>query len=256
MTYSPTPGFYGADSFTYDVVDADGLVSNTVGVTINVGAGPPSIVAQAFTGAVGNTTLAVGGSQGGGPEVYQAASSPLLAGDSDPNGGGALTVTPGTVSTARGGSVTVASDGSFAYSPPAGFDGPAADSFSYEVNTTEGTSAPESATISFDPTRVWYVNNAGANGNGTAGSPFNTLGAATAVASSGDDIYLSTGSRNYTGGVVLAPGVSLAGQGSALAVGNETLAAADLRHHQRLGQRHHDPGRLDGVRRERPRHDG
>ena len=64
MTYSPTPGFYGTDSFTYDVVDADGLVSNTVGVTINVGAGPPSVVAQAFTGAVGNTPLQVGGSAG------------------------------------------------------------------------------------------------------------------------------------------------------------------------------------------------
>ena len=226
MTYSPTPGFYGTDSFTYDVVDADGLVSNTVGVTINVGAGPPSVVPQAFTGAVGNTPLAVGGSQGAGPEVYQAASSPLLAGDSDPNGGGALIVTPETVSTAQGGSVTVTSDGSFAYSPPAGFDGPAADSFSYEVNTTEGTSASESATISFAPTRVWYVNNAGANGNGTAGSPFNTLGAASAAASSGDDIYLSTGSGNYTSGVVLAPGVSLVGQGSALSVGNETLTAA------------------------------
>ena len=226
LTYSPTPGYSGADSFSYLVTDADGLVSNTVTVTINVGAGPPNVVPQAFTGAVGNTPLAVGGSQGSGPEVYQAASSPLLVGDSDPNGGGALTITPETASTAQGGSVTVTSDGSFAYSPPAGFDGPTADSFSYEVNTTEGTSASETATISFAATRVWYVDNAGANGNGTAGSPFDSLGAATAVASSGDDIYLYTGSGNYTSGVLLAPGVSLVGQGSALSVGNETLAAA------------------------------
>ena len=210
------------------MTDADGLVSNTVTVTINVGAGPPNVVPQAFTGAVGNTPLAVGGSRGSGPEVYQAASSPLLAGDSDPNGGGALTITPETASTALGGSVTVTSDGSFAYSPPAGFDGPAADSFSYEVNTTEGTSASETATISFAGTRVWYVDNSGANGNGTAGSPFNTLGAATAGASSGDDIYLFTGSGNYTSGVLLAPGVSLVGQGSALSVGSETLTAAGV----------------------------
>ena len=226
MTYSPTPGFSGTDSFTYDVVDADGPGVQHGRRDAQRRRGPAQRRPAGVHRGRGQHAACGRRQPGRRPGGLPGRLEPLLAGDSDPNGGGALTITPETVSTARGGSVTVASDGSFAYTPPAGFDGPAADSFSYQVNTTEGTSASETATISFAATRVWYVNNAGANGNGTAGSPFNTLGAATAVASSGDDIYLSTGSGNYAGGVVLAPGVSLVGQGSALAVGNETLTAA------------------------------
>ncbi len=226
MTYTPSPGFSGSDSFTYAATDADGLTSNTATVTINVGAVPPSAGPQSFSGAVGNTPLRVG-SPGAGLEVYEAASSPLLAGDSDPNGGGALTVTPeSAVPTARGGVVTVEADGSFTYTPPVGFDGPGTDSFTYEVNTTELTSASETATISFTGARVWYVNNATGPGNGSAGSPFNTFGAASAQATAGDDIYLFHGSGDYTGGVVLPSGVALVGQGSALVVGGDTLAAA------------------------------
>ena len=221
-TYIPNSSFSGADAFTYQAVDSSGLRSNTVTVQINVGSAPPSVVPQTFTGAVGNTPLVVGGARGSGAVVYQASGS-LLAGDSDPNGG-ALSVVPGTQSTAHG-SVTIAADGSFVYTPAPGVDS-GSDSFSYQVDTSEGTSATTSATIDFSGARVWYVDDSfSGTSDGSAGAPFTTLAAAHSAASSGDQIFVFTGSSAYNGGIVLPAGVSLAGEGADLTAGGSTLLA-------------------------------
>ena len=113
---------------------------------MHVGALPPTVVAQTYTGAIGNTELQVGGSGGSGAEVYLG-SPGALAGDADPNGG-TISATPGTITTAQGGSVTMGADGSFTYEPPAGFTGPS-DSFNYTVDESEGPSATAAATIDF-----------------------------------------------------------------------------------------------------------
>lgn len=221
-TYNPNGGFSGTDAFTYEAVDASGLHSNTVTVTINVGSGPPIVVPQTFTGAVGNTPLVVGGSRGSGPVVYQPSGN-LLAGDSDPNGG-TLSVVAGTQATTHG-SVTIAADGSFRYTPAVGVDS-GSDSFSYQVDTSEGTSATASATIDFSGARVWYVDNSfSGTSDGSAGAPFTTLGAAVPAASSADQIFVSTGSGAYNGGIVLPAGVSLTGEGADLSAGGTTLLA-------------------------------
>ena len=225
FSYTASPGFSGADSFSFQAVDASDLSSNTVTVTINVGAGPPVVAAQNFYGAIGNTKLQVGGTGGGGPEVHQTGGS-LLAGDSDPNAG-SLSVTAGTITTAHGGSVTLAPDGTFSYQPPTPFTG-FSDSFSYQVDTSEGTSAPASATIHFTGTRVWYVNNAApAGGNGSSAAPFKTLAPVTsggsAGAGSGDVIFLYSGSVPYGGGVQLAANETLTGQPDGLTVDSTTL---------------------------------
>jgi hypothetical protein len=227
MTYTPNGAFAGADSFTYRVLDSSGLASGTATVTIDVNSVAPSVVPQAFSRAVGNTPLQVGGTQNGGLQVYQAASGPLLAGDSDPNGGGALTVTPESVATTLGGSVTVAGDGSFTYTPPAGFDGPGADSFTYQVDTTEQTSATATATIAFTRVHVWYVNSAvTTTGTGTASSPFKTFAEAAAASRVGDDIYLLTGTGDYPGPLNVPSGVAVVGQGSVLTIGSEQVTLA------------------------------
>ena len=219
-TYNPNNGFSGTDAFTYQAVDSSGLHSNTVTVTINVGSGPPSIGPQTYTGAVGNTPLAVGGSRGSGPVVYQPSGS-LLAGDTDPNGG-TLSVVPGTQATAHG-SVTIAADGSFLYTPAVGVDS-GTDTFNYQVNTSEGTSATASATIDFSGARVWYVDNSfSGTSDGSAGAPFKTLGAAASAASSADQIFVFTGSGAYTPGIVLPAGVSLTGEGADLSAAGTTL---------------------------------
>ena len=146
FTYTPAPGFSGSDSFTFKAVDGAGQSAGTGTVAIVVdaaGSAPvvpkaPSVVAQNFAGAVGNTLLQIGGTRGGGPEVYRSGASALV-GDSDPNGG-TLSTTPATIATVQGGSVALAADGTFTYQPPVGFTGPS-DSFTYQVDTSEGTSA-------------------------------------------------------------------------------------------------------------------
>src|ERR1019366_7156804 len=137
--------------------------------TIEVGSFPPSVVSQTFSGAVGNTVLQVGGAPGGGPEVYLGGNA--LAGDVDPNGG-SLQTTAGQIATANGGTVTMASNGTFTYMPAPGFAG-ASDSFPYTVGETELLSASAPATINFNGARVWYVDaGAAPGGNGTSAAPF------------------------------------------------------------------------------------
>ena len=199
-------------------------------VTIVVGPSPvvpqaPTLVPHAFLGAVGNTELQIGGTRGSVPEVYQGGTS-LLAGDSDPNGG-TLSVTPANnLATAKGGSVTLAADGTFTYQPPVGYAG-SPDSFNYQVNTTEGTSAPASATIAFNGARVWYVNSAaGPGGIGTSAAPFTSLGPVSgggSVTVPGDVVFVFGAAAPYTGGVALGAGETLVGQSVGLTVGSQIL---------------------------------
>jgi hypothetical protein len=225
FSYTPNGAFAGADSFEFDVVDADGQTSAPVTVAVEVGAAPPSTVAETFTGAVGNTELQAGGTRGGGPEVYESGAN-ALAGDSDPSGG-TLSTTPASITTAQGGSVTLAADGTFTYQPPVGFDGPS-DSFTYQVDSSEGLSAQASATIDFGGSRVWYVNaSASAGGDGSSWAPFDTLASVSSpggAAASGDVVFLFPGS--YGGGIALAANETLLGAPAGLTVGSENLLAA------------------------------
>ncbi|MCB4820356.1 putative Ig domain-containing protein [Roseicella aerolata] len=98
----------------------------------------PTAAADSFQ-AEEDSPITVGAAQG------------LLANDS---GSGALAVTAGTLATALGGSVTIATDGSFTYSPAANANG--TDSFSYTVTdalgrTTTGTATIEVAAVNDAP---------------------------------------------------------------------------------------------------------
>jgi Bacterial Ig domain len=221
FTYTPYPSFAGADSFQFEAVDADGVVSNVVTVIIDVGAGPVSVVPETFNGAIGNTELQVGGSRAGGPVAYVAATSPLTAGDGAADGN-ALTTTPEVVTSTDGGTVTVNADGTFSYQPLTGFDGPS-DSFSYQVDdAAEGTSATATATIDFTGARVWYVEaGAAAGGDGSSTAPFNSLASVSPALASGDTVFLYAGS--YAGGVTLSPDDTLVGQSAGLWVGDQEL---------------------------------
>jgi hypothetical protein len=232
FSYTPAPGFSGDDSFTVSAVDgaAQDAGTETVTVIVDPASSPPvvpqapSVIAQDFYGAVGNTELQVGGTRGAGPEVYRPGAS-ALAGDSDP-GGGSLSTTPGTIATAHGGSVTLAANGTFTYQPAVGFSG-TSDSFTYQVDASEGTSAATSATIHFSGTRVWYVNNAAAaGGDGSSAAPFDSLATVSGHALSGDDIFVFDGSGPYAGGVVLGANQTLVGQSVGLTVGSDTVVPA------------------------------
>jgi Big-like domain-containing protein/immunoglobulin I-set domain protein len=127
-----------------------------------------------------------------------------------------------TVTTSNGGTVTLASDGSFTYDPPAGYSG--ADSFYYNLHNSSGDSVGQ-ATITIS-NMIWFVNNAAASaGDGRLDHPFNTLNGLASINSgaaphpqSGDTIFLYSGSGNYTGGLALRSSQILIGQGASASI--------------------------------------
>jgi uncharacterized protein YhjY with autotransporter beta-barrel domain len=125
LTYTPTAGFVGQDSFTYTAFDSSESESNAATVTITVAA-PNSPPVAVNDSAVTDQDAAV--------------LIPVLANDSDPDGD-ALQVS--AVGAPANGTAQVSGNGVL-YTPAAGFTG--TDQFSYTVSDSLGASA--SATVS------------------------------------------------------------------------------------------------------------
>ncbi len=130
--YRAAAGFAGADTLTYSVKDAYGK-SDSATVTVNVQTNlAPLAKADRFAGtedrALTGNVLADNGA----------------GADSDANGD-SLTITAQTLTTARGGSVTMLANGNFTYTPKANFNGQ--DSFVYIVSDPSGLSSNATATI-------------------------------------------------------------------------------------------------------------
>ena len=123
FTFTPNANFYGYDTVSYTVRDAYGF-TDTAYVTFTVTSVNDAPVAKddTFTGSQ-NTAITgnVLSNNGNGT-------------DSDLEGN-TLSVTAGTFSTAHG-SITIASNGSFTYTPTTGYKG--ADSFTYTLNDSLG----------------------------------------------------------------------------------------------------------------------
>ena len=134
FTYAPASNWHGTDSFTYSLT-ADGVASGTATVTIAVAPvnDAPATVGDSYTVPSGSS-LTVPSATG------------VLANDSDLDGD-ALTAALGT--NATHGSLSLAPDGSFTYTPAAGFSGP--DSFTYVAHDATAGSAVTTATISVTP---------------------------------------------------------------------------------------------------------
>lgn len=122
FTYTPATGYVGFDTFTYQIIDADGLTDNAT-VTVDV-RNPNNPVAaddpDYLTKRNLNLSIAAPG---------------LLANDTTTIG--TLSAVAGTFGTAQGGSVAVAADGGFVYTPPSGFSG--VDTFTYTASNGTGT---------------------------------------------------------------------------------------------------------------------
>jgi VCBS repeat-containing protein len=130
FTYTPTPNFFGTDVFTYTASDGS-VTSNVAEVTITVlpVADPPAPVADSYS-TNEDTTLTVNATNG------------VLANDVDVDGD-TLTVALGA--TTSNGTLSLASNGSFTYTPNANFFG--ADSFTYTVSDGTTTSSPITVTL-------------------------------------------------------------------------------------------------------------
>lgn len=137
------------------------------------------------------------------------AANGVLANDT-PNGG-TLTF---QATSANGGTVAGNQDGSFTYTPTAGFTGP--DTFTYTVQNNAG-SATCTVTITVIAVNGFFVDSVNGNdatGSFTGGLPFQTIQAAAAAAPAGSDIVVRPGS--YTGAINLENGDRLLGSGSTL----------------------------------------
>lgn len=117
---------------------------------------------------------------------------------------------------ANGGTVVGAQDGSFTYTPAANFNG--ADTFTYTLGNSGGV-VTCTVTITVNTVNGFFVdatNGSDATGNFNGGLPFQTVQAAVAAAPAGSDIVVRPG--NYTGTVNLLNNQRLLGNGSGLAV--------------------------------------
>ncbi len=133
VVYRPAANFNGADSFTFRA--NDGLaMSNTATVTMTVQPAndPPVAVPDAYT-VQGGATLTV-------------TAPGVLGNDTDVD---STTRTAAVVSTPARGTLALSSNGSFTYTPAAGYSGP--DSFTYRASDGTAFSAPATVAITVQP---------------------------------------------------------------------------------------------------------
>jgi len=129
FVYSPVAGYTGADSFVYTLLDGNGgQAQGTVNISVVESLSSPTVQDDIFTLAPDNAITAN-----------------VLVNDIDPLTQG-LTVTPQTITTQSGGSVSLLSDGTFTYTPYAGFIG--TDSFTYTAVNAQGLSDTGTVTLS------------------------------------------------------------------------------------------------------------
>jgi hypothetical protein len=200
---SGTPTVPGTSAgITVRASNVAGNADITFSIVVNVSVPPPSATADAFS-VTGNIPIDVTSSvmsndttngatvTGFGPTLVSAAT----------------TAPGGTLTTSGGGSVVMASDGTFAYDPPAGTTG--SDSFAYTIANAGGSATAQvSLTIS---NMVWFVNSAAAGGgSGKLTSPFTDLSSVSS-STSGHVIYARSGGT-YSA-KTLPAGQRLLGQG-------------------------------------------
>ena len=148
FTYTPNAGFQGADSFSYSVSDGFGGTDEAT-VTIVVGNDPPDAIDDAFNATYG---IADG-------------TANLLANDVEPDGD-AMTVTGFTA--AANGTLAVGADGTFSYTPNAGFFG--VDTFSYTVSDPYGETDTATVSLTVFQIETETLGNVVLTGNQQAGS--------------------------------------------------------------------------------------
>jgi len=127
FTYTPSPNYNGFDSFTFTVNDGrGGTDEGTVSITINPHNDGPTAVDDAYTGAAGSP--------------LNVAAPGVLANDSDVDGDPFTAI---QLSWPANGTLTFNADGSFTYTPMAGWSG--TDSFTYQAS--DGLAGSEITTV-------------------------------------------------------------------------------------------------------------
>ena len=138
--YTPNAGFSGTDSFTYIVSDGNGG-TDTGTATITVSAAPPVNTPPIAVDDIATT------------EAGASVSGNVLANDTDADGD---TLTASLDLGPANGTATVAADGSFTYTPNAGFTG--TDDFFYAIS--DGNGGTDTATVSVTVSDASPINTA------------------------------------------------------------------------------------------------
>ena len=189
----------GAGVAFSDILDANTTLSGSVQTT-------PLAVHDAYS-AVGNVRIQVDAANG------------VLGNDFGAPAPVATVITGGT--SAQGGDVNLAADGSFTYDPPAGFEG--ADTFTYTITNANGS---DTATVTIDVSgMIWFVNDnpgaCAADCDGRLTHPLATLATLAAInvgtgnhPAADDNIFLYESNIAYSGPLTLLSGQRLIGQDS------------------------------------------
>ena len=141
FSYTPNPGFYGRDFCSYVAQDADNALAASA---------PTEVVFTVYSIPVANAdAYAVPAGQ----TLTTDATAGVLANDTNADG---KTLSAQLVTGPTNGQLTLNADGSFSYTPNAGFLGP--DSFTYTASNGPATSTP--ATVTITVSAVPVANNA------------------------------------------------------------------------------------------------
>jgi len=220
LAIGPTTGSVSGTPSTTVVDAAVGITvtdeygcSSSRNLTVTV---RPTATGNAYSNGVGNTQFVVGATQPSTPHVF--ASGSVLDNDSGPGTLSATVTTPAT-----NGIVAMNTNGTFVYTPSVGFAGPS-DAFVYTLTDGNGVTNTATVTIGLGGV-VWYVNNAGASGDGRSHNPFNSLAGASAPSLAGQAIFVHSGVGTTPGSLALKAGQTLWGQGATFVVNGLTIPA-------------------------------
>jgi len=147
-TYTPALGYAGPDTFQYSIED-DGVPIATDTATVFI---------EVLTLGV-NTTIA--NADTAGTEVNIPVIGNVLANDFDPEGDNQLVTNTGTFPSIQGGSITIAADGSFTFTPPTDFKGE--DTFEYFIIDDNANPAIDSSLLTITINGGPYINRTYAN---------------------------------------------------------------------------------------------
>ena len=233
LTYQPDANYCNdppgttPDTFTYTL---NGGSTATVSVTVTCVNDAPVADDETFNGndsAHGNTAMVVNDPDDAAPNPthpHSTVSGDILAGDTDIDGPGPLTVTPGTFATNDGGSVTIEADGDFTFHPVASTS--CTDTSDFFDYTVEDSGSPELTDIGRVTIAiagcVWYVSNNAPGNSGTSALPFDTLAQAEAASGSNHTVFVFDGDNTSTGldaaGYAMNSGERLIGEHEGLVV--------------------------------------
>jgi hypothetical protein len=139
--YTPLAGFVGPDSFTYEICDDDAPVATCSTATVSV-----LVADQGTPDAVDDGPITITGESSGNPVDW--ATNDDLVDDSTLNSFDATST--------NGGTVVDNGDGTFGYTPAAGFSG--SDSFTYTVCDDDlPTPTCDTATVTLDVIPPWKI---------------------------------------------------------------------------------------------------